>query len=80
MEREPRHIYLDPLDAIWLTTAERIGFSVERSSEVYASTDGEGTMTIGTTETLDPDECHNAAWSVAFAADQFEHTQDQDDF
>lgn len=31
-------------------------------------------------ETLDPDECHNAAWSVAFAADQFEHRHGQDSF
>ena len=56
MDRQPRHIYLDPLDAIWLTVAQRIGFRVERSSEVYASTDGRGVMTIGTAETLDPDD------------------------
>ena len=31
-------------------------------------------------ETLDPDECHNAAWSVAFAADQFEHKHGEDRF
>ena len=31
-------------------------------------------------DTLDPDECHNAAWSVAFAADRFEHRQGQDSF
>jgi hypothetical protein len=31
-------------------------------------------------DTLDPDECHNAAWSVAFAADQFEHRHGQDRF
>lgn len=31
-------------------------------------------------DTLNPAECHNAAWSVAFAADQFEHQHDQDDF
>ena len=57
LKREPRHIYLDPLDAIWLTTAERIGFAVKRSAEVFASTDGRGTMTIGAAETLDPDDC-----------------------
>lgn len=57
MERKPRHIYLDPLDAIWLTVAGRIGFRVQRSSEVYASTDGQGTMTIGDPSTLDPDDC-----------------------
>ena len=31
-------------------------------------------------DTLDPDECHKAAWSVAFAADQFEHRQGEDRF
>jgi hypothetical protein len=31
-------------------------------------------------DTLDPDECHNAAWSVAFAADRFEHEHGRDDF
>lgn len=57
MTRELQRRYLDPLDAIWLTTAHRIGFRVERSSEVYASTDGRGIMLIGVDETLDPDDC-----------------------
>jgi hypothetical protein len=57
MERKPRHIYLDPLDAIWLTVAKRIGFRVERSTDVYASTDGRGLMIIGHSSTLDPDDC-----------------------
>jgi len=57
VEREPQHIYLDPLDAVWLTVAKRIGFRVERSTEVYASTDGAGLMLIGHPSTLDPDDC-----------------------
>jgi len=57
LERTPRHSYLDPLDAIWLTVAKRIGFRVERSPEVYASTDGRGVMIIGTPQTLDRDDC-----------------------
>ena len=57
MDRKPRHSYLDPLDAIWLTATDRIGFRVVRSSEVYASTDGKGVMTIGDASTLDPDDC-----------------------
>ena len=57
MDRTPKHSYLDPLDAIWLTVAARIGFRVERSAEVYASTDGKGIMTIGAPSTLDPDDC-----------------------
>lgn len=31
-------------------------------------------------DTLDPAECHNAAWSVAFAADQLEHKHEQDTY
>ena len=57
MERKPSHIYLDPLDAVWLTVAARIGFRVRRSTEVYASTDGLGVMTIGERATLDADDC-----------------------
>ena len=57
MDRKPRHIYLDPLDAVWLTVAARIGFRVQRSTEVYASTDGLGVMTIGERATLDADDC-----------------------
>jgi len=57
VERQPQHTYLDPLDAIWLTVAARIGFRVERSPEVYASTDGKGVMMIGDPSTLDPDDC-----------------------
>jgi len=57
VERTPQHTYLDPLDAIWLTVAGRIGFRVQRSAEVYASTDGQGIMTIGAPSTLDPDDC-----------------------
>jgi len=57
VHRVPTHRYLDPLDAIWLEVARRVGFRVVRSPDVYASTDGAGTLTIGTPETLDPDDC-----------------------
>jgi len=57
VERNPPSIYLDPLDAIWLTVADRTGFRVIRSAEVYASTDGKGVMTIGDPSTLDADDC-----------------------
>jgi hypothetical protein len=57
VNRIPYLSYLDPLDAVWLTTAGRIGFRVERSAEVYASTDGQGVMIIGDPSTLDPDDC-----------------------
>jgi hypothetical protein len=55
--RTPRNVYVDPLDAIWLAVARGFGLRVARSAEVYASTDGEGTLTLGTPETLDPDDC-----------------------
>jgi hypothetical protein len=54
--REVRHVYRDPLDRVWLACAARIGFRVQRSAEVYASTDGRGAMTLGTRETLDADD------------------------
>ena len=55
--RAVTHRYEDPLDRLWTATAERIGFRVARSPEVYASTDGRRTITIGSPETLDPDDC-----------------------
>ena len=55
--RVPRHRYVDPVDQLWLATAERLGFRVRRSGDVYASTDGHGVMTLGSDETLDPDDC-----------------------
>jgi len=55
--REIRHRYLDPLDAIWLAMARGFGLRVERSPEVYASTDGKGTLVLGSRETLDADDC-----------------------
>ena len=54
--REITHRYDDPLDLIWTTAAERMGFRVTRSANVYASTDGRGTLIIGTDETLDADD------------------------
>lgn len=49
--------YVGPLDAVWLAAAARVGLGVVRSSEVYASTDGRGTLAIGSDDTLDPDDC-----------------------
>lgn len=51
------HRYSDPLDHIWSSTAQRVGLTLARSSEVYASTDGRGTLRLGTRETLDADDC-----------------------
>ncbi|TWT84842.1 hypothetical protein CA13_63230 [Planctomycetes bacterium CA13] len=49
--------YEDPLDLIWIHAAAQMGMRVERSVEVNASWDGHGVLTIGTPETLDPDDC-----------------------
>ena len=54
--RSIRRAYRDPLDQIWLATAARIGLAVVRDAEVFASSDGRGTLRIGTPETLDPDD------------------------
>lgn len=49
--------YADPLNLIWLHAAAQMGMRVERSAEVNASWNGRGVLTIGTPETLDPDDC-----------------------
>ncbi|TWT88703.1 hypothetical protein Mal64_21910 [Pseudobythopirellula maris] len=49
--------YTDPLSLVWIHAAERMGMRVERSAEVNASWDGAGLLTIGTADTLDPDDC-----------------------
>jgi hypothetical protein len=54
--RRIEHKYLDPLDQIWLTTARRIGLTIERGGDVYASTDGRSTLRIGLAPTLDADD------------------------
>ncbi len=54
--REITHRYRDPLDVVWTDAARRIGLTIARSAECYASTDGRGTLIIGATETLDPDD------------------------
>lgn len=60
MKLTPRiqaHRYHDPLDLLWLSTARQLGLTLRRSADVYASTDGQGVMTLGTSETLDGDDC-----------------------
>jgi hypothetical protein len=56
MMREVVHRYLDPVDEIWLATARRLGLSVRRGDEAYASYDGQGTLTITTHAHFDPDD------------------------
>lgn len=49
--------YDDPLDLIWVHAAAELGMRIVRSADVFASWDGLSTLTLGTTETLDPDDC-----------------------
>lgn len=54
--RRPAHRYDDPLARLWIACAEAIGFRIERSPAAYASTDGRGTLLIGTDDLFDPDD------------------------
>ena len=54
--RRPHAVYVDPLEVVWLTCAQEIGWRVERSGEVFASWDGRETLTIGADAELDPDD------------------------
>jgi hypothetical protein len=54
--REVSREYRDPVDVIWLETARRLGFGVERSRASYASYDGRGTITLGSADDLDADD------------------------
>jgi len=57
MPRAITREYADPLDAIWIGAARRIGLTVRRTPDAFATTDGRGALAIGTAETLDPDDC-----------------------
>lgn len=54
--RNIEQTYEDPLSLVWIRAAAQMGMRVERSAEVNASWDGAGVLTIGTPETLDPDD------------------------
>lgn len=71
-----RH-YRDPLDSIWVETARRVGLAIARSPEVNASTDGAGTLILGSPDGLDPDDCvaqmvfHELCHSLVEGEDSF---------
>lgn len=54
--RVPHHHYEDPLSVIWIHCAKSIGFKIQRTEEVYASTDGLGTLWLATHDQFDPDD------------------------
>ena len=54
--REITKTYADPLSLVWIHALAQMGLRIERSPEVNASYDGHGLLTIGTPDTLDPDD------------------------
>ena len=54
--REITKTYQDPLDLIWTQSAKRLGMNLVRSRDVFASWDGQGNLSIGSPEDLDPDD------------------------
>ncbi|MEZ4404534.1 MAG: hypothetical protein R3B06_31225 [Kofleriaceae bacterium] len=48
--------YVDPLAEVWLAAARRLGLTVVRAVDAYASTDGRGTLLIGDDASLDADD------------------------
>lgn len=51
-----KHVYTDPLDAIWLEAAATLGLRVVRSDTAYAAYDGQGTLTIARSTSFDDDD------------------------
>ena len=56
-DREIVHHYQDPIDTIWLRMAKELGIEVVRDDTVFASWNGNGVLTIGSSKSLDPDDC-----------------------
>lgn len=54
--RKIEKTYADPLTLVWIHAAAQMGIRIERSAEVNASWNGDGVLTIGTPDTLDPDD------------------------
>ncbi len=50
------HRYEDPLDLIWLRAATDLGLVIDRSADVFASYDGNGTLTIAEAAYFDADD------------------------
>ena len=57
MPRPIQYRYRDPVDEIWIATAERLGVHVRRADDAYAAYDGLGVLTVATDAHLDPDDC-----------------------
>jgi hypothetical protein len=56
-QRSIVHRYEDPVDLIWIRAAKDLGLEIRRSTEVFASYDGKGTLTIAEVKDFDADDC-----------------------
>jgi Fe-S-cluster containining protein len=62
---------------VWIGTARRIGLRVIRTPDAYAATDGNGTLAIGDSNTLDADDslaqmiCHELCHSLVEGEESF---------
>jgi hypothetical protein len=56
ISRPIHHHYQDPLSLIWLTCAAQVGYTVVRTADAYASTDGKRTLFIAEDADLDADD------------------------
>jgi Fe-S-cluster containining protein len=54
--RGPSPLATSAIETIWLAAAAEIGFSVERTRDAYATSDGHGTIAIGAGDVLDADD------------------------
>ncbi len=56
MTRKVARRYDDPVDAIWVAAAARLGIVVERTSDAYAAYDGSGRLALASREHFDADD------------------------
>lgn len=77
-QRAVTHRYVDPLDQIWLEAARAIGLRVEHDRDVFAATDGRGTLWLAPPAALDADDClaqmilHELCHSLVMGPESFD--------
>ncbi|MCA9642475.1 MAG: YkgJ family cysteine cluster protein [Polyangiaceae bacterium] len=55
-QRTIQYAYRDPLEVVWVGLLNELGYRLERSAEVFAAFDGQGTLTLCHGEHFDPDD------------------------
>jgi hypothetical protein len=55
-ERPIESRYLDPVELVWLSAAERMGITLRRDPTIFSRTDGSGMLWLGPRDDLDPDD------------------------